>query len=121
MVENTTLTRKINVRLRSLREQVEALPWYGERFGTVTTRDNGADWSALEAEWRDGLDRFDWLHERFVTGELSADQAEQHRRNLALLAEHIALLRQLRLALPKGPLALALDGNSRSRTLAEPA
>jgi hypothetical protein len=121
MVEKTTLTRKIDVRLRSLRERLEALPWYAERFGSVTSRDNGADWLALEAEWRDGLDRFDRVHEWFLAGVLNAEQAERHRQNLALLAESTPLLRQLRIALPKGALARWLDDRPAKPSLAEPA
>jgi hypothetical protein len=103
MVEKTTLTRRIDVRLRSLRERLEALPWYAERFCTATGLDQSqrADWIALEAEWRDGLDRFDWMHAWFLAGDLSAEQAEKHRQNLALLAESVPLLHQLKIALPK--------------------
>lgn len=121
MVEKATLTRRIDVRLRSLHEQIEALPWYAERFCTAAGLDQGADWLALEAEWRDGLDRFDRVHAWFLAGELSAEQVEKHRRNLALLAESVPLLRQLEIALPKGELARWLDENTPARTLAEPA
>ena len=123
MVEKATLTRKIDVRLRSLKERVEALPWYVERFCTPTGLDQSqrADWIALEAEWRDGLDRFDGAHEWFLTGMLDAEQAERHRQNLALLAESVPLLHRLQIALPKGKLARWLDENRPARSLAEPA
>ena len=121
MVEKATLNRKIDIRLRSLRERLEALPWYAERFVTPNGVDEGADWLALEAEWRDGLDRFDGAHAWFLNGVLNAEQAERHRQNLALLAESVPLLRDLKIALPKGELARWLDENSPTRTLAEPA
>ena len=121
MVEKATLNRKIDVRLRSLRERLDALPWYAERFCTATGLDQGADWLALEAEWRDGLDRFDGAHEWFLTGMMSAEQAEKHRQNLTLLARSLPLLRQLKIALPKGALARWIDENRPAQTLAEPA
>ena len=121
MVEKASVARSIDVRLRSLLEQLEALPWYAERFGEAAGPESGADWDALEAEWRDGLDRFDRLHGWFLAGAMNAEQAERHRQNLALLAESVPLLRDLKIALPKGELARWLDENSPSRTLAEPA
>jgi hypothetical protein len=121
MVEKATLNRKIDVRLRSLRKRLEALPWYAERFCTATGLDQGADWIALEAEWRDGLDRFDGAHEWYLSGMLDAEQADKHRQNLLLLAESVPFLRDLKIALPKGKLARWLDDNTPAQTLAEPA
>src|SRR5436305_285784 len=100
MVENPTLSRKMDVRLRSLREHVQALPWYVERFGTVTDPTYETEWLALEAEWRDTLDRFEWPHERFLAGDLSPEQAERHQRNLELLAASVPLIRRLGLKMP---------------------
>jgi len=123
LVEKATLNRKIDVRLRSLRERLEALPWYAESLCTATGLDQArqADWLALEAEWRDGLDRFDGAHEWYLSGILSAEQAEKHRQNLALLAQSVPLLHQLKIALPKGAVAQWLDEHPPTRTLAEPA
>jgi len=121
MVEKTPVARRIDVRLRSLHEQVEALPWYAERFVTPAGLVQEADWFALEAEWRDGLDRLDRLHGWFLDGELNAEQAEQHRQNLALLAEHVPLLHQLQIGLPKGTVAHWIDANCQPPVLAEPA
>jgi hypothetical protein len=121
MVEKATLARRIDVELRSRRDELEALPWYAERFCTAGELDQGADWISLAAEWSDGLDRFDRLHGWFLSGEMNAEQAEQHRQNLALLATSLPLLLQLKIALPKGALARWLDENSPARKLAEPA
>lgn len=121
MVEKATLARRIDVGLRSRHDELEALPWYAERFCTASGLDQGADWIALAAEWSDGLDRFDRLHGWFLSGEMSAEQAEQHRQNLVLLAQSVPLLLQLKIALPKGELARWLDDNTPAQTLAEPA
>ena len=121
MVEKATLTRRIDVGLRSRRDELEALPWYAERFCTASGLDQGADWIALAAEWSDGLDRFDRLHGWFLDGEMNAEQAEKHRQNLTLLAESLPLLRQLEIALPKGQVARWIEENRPARTLAEPA
>lgn len=111
MVEETTLSRKIDVRLRTVRGRLDALPLHGEA---------GEGDAALDAEWHDALDRFDWLHERFVRGELSADQSARHRRNLDLLAERLSLLERLRLAVPRGALATWLAEHPTAGSLAEP-
>ena len=123
MVENATLNRKIDVRLRSLRERLEALPWYADRLCISTGLDQSqqADWLSLEAEWRDGLDRFDGAHKWFVTGMMNAEQAEKHRQNLLLLSESLPLLRQLQIAVPKGELARWIEENRPASSLAEPA
>lgn len=121
MVEKASIARRIDVRLRALHEQLEALPWYLKRFGPAAGPRNGADWDALEAEWRDGLDRFERLHGWFLAGELNAEQAEQHRQNLALLSASVPMLRQLNIALPRGEIARWLEENAPARTLAEPA
>lgn len=123
MVENAALNRKIDVRLRSLRDRLEALPWHAERFCTATGLDQSqrADRLALEAEWRDGLDRFDGAHGWFLAGMMNAEQAEKHRQNLVLLAERVPLLHQLQIALPKGDLARWIEENRPTRPLAEPA
>jgi hypothetical protein len=120
-MENATLARKIDVGLRSRLDELDALPWYVDRFCITAGLDKGADWIALAAEWCDGLDRFDRLHGWFLDGEMSAEQAEKHRQNLTLLAESIPLLCQLQIATPKGKLARWIDENRPSRTLAEPA
>ena|SRR5687768_5317679 len=121
MVEKTTLARKIDIGLRTRLDELEALPWYAERFCTPTGLNQGADWITLEAEWRDGLDRFDRLHGWFLDGEMSAEQAERHRQALVLLAESVPLLHQLEIALPKGALARWIEENRPAQTLAEPA
>ena len=121
MVEKTPVARRIDVRLRSLHEQIEAFSWYAERFVTPVGLVQEGDWFALEAEWRDGRDRFERLHQWFLNGELSAEQAEKHRQNLALLAESVPLLRQLQIALPRGEVARWIETNSRPPALAEPA
>jgi hypothetical protein len=112
MVEKSTLSRKIDVRLRSIRDHLNALDWYGERFGAVTSRDNGADWDALEAEWRDTLDRFEGAHAWYLAGDMSNEQAERHRGNLALLATHVPVIRQLGLRLPSEVLASSREGSA---------
>ena len=121
MVENATLARKIDVRLRSLRERLEALPWYVEQFCTPNGLTESADWIGLAAEWSDGLDRFESAHAWFLDGEMNAEQVEKHRQNLVLLAESVPLLHLLQIALPKGAVAQWLDEHSPKRTLAEPA
>jgi len=123
MVEKATLNRRIDVRLRSLKERLEALPWYAERFVTPNGLDQGqrADWLALEAEWRDGLDRFDRLHGWFLDGEMNAEQAERHRQNLTLLAASLPLIQALKIKAPVGALAAWIDEHAPPRTLAEPA
>src|SRR6266496_3384801 len=105
MAEKTALARKIDVRLRSIRGQLEALGPHRARFGPLAAGDHGPDWDALEVEWRDTLHRLEWMHERFVQGEVSPAQANQHRQNLALLKKQMPVLRQLALDLPSGSLA----------------
>jgi hypothetical protein len=121
MVEKATLARRIDVGLRSRYAELDALPWYVEQFCTPNGLNKSADWLGLAAEWSDGLDRFDRLHGWFLDGEMSAEQAEKHRQNLALLAESVPLLHRLQIALPKGAVAQWLDEHAPKRTLAEPA
>lgn len=112
MVDETTLSRKIDARLGTLASRLDALPIHD---GT------GTDLAAVEAEWRDALDRFDWMHERFTHGELTPDQAARHRHNLSLLAERLPMLHRLGLATPGGDLAAWLEAHPAPRSLAEPA
>ena len=119
MAEKTALTRKIDVRLRSIRGQLAALASHSAHFGTAVPGDHGPEWDALEAEWRDTLDRLDSLHDQFVHGGLNQVQAEQHRHNLALLKMRLPVLLQLGLAMPSGALAVWLDTNEAGIELAE--
>lgn len=121
MVEKAPVARRIDVRLRSLHEHLEALSWYAERFGVAAGPECGSDWDALEAEWRDSLDRFDGAHMWFLAGEMNPEQAERHRQNLALLAESLPLIHQLKIKAPVGALAAWIDQNATHTTLAEPA
>lgn len=100
MVEKAALSRRVEARLRYLREDVEALTWHGQRFGTMPAADRGADWIGLEAEWWDTIDRFESVHQWFLDGKLSPEQAAQHRQNLALLAAQLPAIRQLGLRMP---------------------
>jgi hypothetical protein len=121
MVEETRLARKIDVRLRSIRGQLEALPSHSTRFVTVVGGEGGPAWDALEAEWRDTVDRFAWLHARFLAGEVNPAQAVEHRQNLVLLRQQIPVVRTLGLAMPTGALASWLDIGDVAGKLAEPA
>lgn len=112
MVDETTLGRKIDVRLRALASRLDALPM---RVAAGTDRD------ALDAEWRDALDRFDWVHARFMNGDLSSEQCVQHRHNLDVLTRHLPIVRQLGLTDPHGDLAAWLDAHRAPPSLAEPA
>jgi hypothetical protein len=121
MAEKTELARKIDVRLRSIRGQLESLAPHCARFGTIVGGDGGPEWDALEAEWRDTIDRFAWLHSRFLDGEVSPAQADEHRQNLTLLRQQIPALRKLGLAMPSGALRSWLEANDVASKLAEPA
>jgi hypothetical protein len=114
MVEQTTLSRKIDSRLRSLRRRLEALPWYVERYDPTAHLQvgSGADLDALHYEWRDTLDRLDGAHEWYLAGKMSGEQAERHRQNLALLAQHLPAIRQLGLQRPGEALCAPLDASS---------
>lgn len=109
MVEKASLSRKIDVRLRSLGERFEALAYYAGRFGPLARDDRGADWYALEAEWQDTLHRLEWVHELHERGELTPRQAKQHRQNIRLLRSRLPLLTQLGLAVPGGAIAAWID------------
>jgi hypothetical protein len=102
MVEKSTLSRKIDSRLRSLRTHLDALPWYAERYGSgpAAGAEPDATYDALHYEWRDTLDRFDGAHTWYLAGDMSDEQAERHRQNLALLATQLPLIRQLGLKMP---------------------
>lgn len=119
MAEKTALTRKIDVRLRSIRGQLGALASHSAYFRAVAPGDHGPEWDALEAEWRDTLHRLDSVHGQFVHGELSQVQAEQHRHNLALLKTRLPMLLQLGLALPSGAVAAWLNTSEAVVELAE--
>src|SRR6266498_3022545 len=108
MVEKTTLSRKIDVRLRSMRDHLDALPDYWKRFCVAADRASNVEFHAFEAEWRDTRDRFEWLHEQFEHGQLSPDQAVKHQQNLALLKKQMPVLIELDLAMPTGGLATYL-------------
>jgi hypothetical protein len=112
MVDADALNRKIDIRLRSLRERIAALALHGQA---------PTDRAALQAEWVDALDRCEWLHERFIAGGLTRDQAALHERNLTALAEQLATLRELDLPPPRGNVAAWLDAHPSSGRLAEPA
>ena len=112
MVEETALSRRIDVRLRTLASRLEVLPMHDGA---------GTDLVALDVEWRDTLDRFDQVHAWFVDGEMTRDQAARHRQNLSLLARRLPLVHRLGLAVPRGALAAWLDAHPAPRSIAEPA
>jgi hypothetical protein len=114
-----TLSRKIDVRLRTMRDHLEGLADYAERFVAEVNRPSNVEYWALEAEWRDALDRFNWLHAQYESGSLSPDQAQQHRLNLVLLKKNLPILVKLGLALPTGALAAALASPEVVSALAE--
>jgi len=123
MVETSTLSRKIDSRLRSLKSHLDALPWYAERYGSGSAggAEPDANLDALHYEWRDTLDRFEDAHAWYLAGEMSDAQAERHRGNLALLATQIPVIRQLGLGLPSEKLAATLDSTSPSPSQVRPA
>ena len=115
--------RRIDSRLRSLKGRLEALPWYAERFGSGPTGSatSDANLEALRYELGDTLDRFDGAHAWYLADEMSDEQAERHRQNLALLATRVPAIRQLGLRLPSGDLLAALGSVAAARAEAEPA
>ena len=114
MVEKSTLSRKIDVRLRSIREHLNALDWYAERYGSGPTggAKPDADFDALHYEWGDTLDRFEGAHSWYLGGDMSDEQAARHRENLALLAAQIPVIRQLGLRLPSDALVASHEGSA---------
>lgn len=123
MVEKSSLSRKIDSRLRSVRSCLEALPWYLERYGdgSETSGRSSGDQVALHYEWGDTFDRLSRAHAWYPDGEMGDEQAERHRENLALLAAQIPVIRQLGLVEPSGALAVGLVSTSPSQTRARPA
>jgi len=119
MAQTYALKDRIDARLRSMRNRLEALPLHEEQFGSPVRPDMRVELAALEEEWRDGLDRLDWLHQHFVHGEMSPEQAQKHRQNLGLLKKYQPILVKLGLALPTGALAAALASPEVASVLAE--
>lgn len=102
MVNKSALTRKIEVRLSWMRDHFQDLRWHAERYGSTVDGHaaSSPDLEALRYEWQDVLDRLEGLHEWFLDGKLSPEQAAQHRQNLALLAAQLPAIRQLGLRMP---------------------
>ncbi len=114
MVEKSTLTRKIDARLRSMRGRIESLSLYAERYGASVNGSAaaGRDLDALHYERLDTLDRLDSAQEWFLAGDMNDEQAERHRRNLLLLAEQVPVIRQLGLKMPNRALVASHEGSA---------
>lgn len=115
MADTTALTRRIDLRLEAVARRLHALPTYAEQ--------PGFDLDALEAEWRDTLDRLARLHQLAMQGDPTADQFVQHSRLLRLLARYTytPMLERLGLQPPGGELAAWLAQHPEAATLADPA
>lgn len=113
MADTTALTRRIDLRLEAVARRLHALPIYADQ--------PGLDLQALEAEWRDTLDRLDWLHQLAVQGGLTAAQLRGHRQALSMLARSLPLLERLRLQRPHGALAVWLAEHPEAAALADSA
>src|SRR5262249_10552962 len=100
MAQTYALKDRIDARLRSMRNRLEALPVQERQFGTPVRPDMRVELAALEEEWRDGLDRLDWLHGHFMRCEMNPEQARKHRQNLVLLKKYQPILVKLGLAVP---------------------
>jgi len=102
-----------------MRDHLEALTDHAERFGSTIDHTAPVEFDALDAEWRDALDRLAWLHERFEHRELSPEHAAAHLHNLALLKKQMPILVKLGLAVPTGALAAWLASPDAAEAMAE--
>jgi hypothetical protein len=119
MAKTYALKDRIDAGLRSMPRRLQELPFYEQRFNEAPDSETRVERSALEAEWLDGLHRFESLHEHFVHGEMNPEQAQKHRQNLALLKMYLPILVKLGLAIPSGALAAWLDSSEAAEAMAE--
>ena len=119
MAKTYALKDRIDAGLRSMPHRLWELPFYEQRFSEAPDSETRVERSALEAEWLDGLHRFESLHDHFLQGAMNPEQAQEHRQNLVLLKKYLPILVKLGLAVPTGALAAWLSSTDAATAIAE--
>ena len=108
MAQKTQLEAKVERRLRSVRQNFEALPWVAERWerdrreGRWDSDDAFADRAGFRAEWDDLIDRLDSLHGWYKRGEMTPTQRREYEATLGVIREMLAVVARLQLTPPPG-------------------
>jgi hypothetical protein len=104
MVTTTKLSASIAKDLRAVRGRISALRRIERRLTSAespyTADQRAIEHADLEVEWRDIMDRLDWLHQRYTADSMSAEQGAEYQQLVELIPDALPIITRLRLEPP---------------------